>query len=89
MITVVETFSVLGKSNIEGIEVLARQFHSISMNVKKKQCDVLAQRKHEFDKDFADFMAQIVNLEVCILSCCLLLYQMSSPPPANKPPKDL
>ncbi|XP_071768037.1 dynein axonemal heavy chain 8-like [Centroberyx gerrardi] len=63
MITMVKTFSVLGQSNIEGIEILARQFQNISVNVKKKQYDILAPREAEFEVDFAEFMTQICNLE--------------------------
>lgn len=64
-----KTFESLGKSNIEGIEILARQFHTISMNVKRKQYDMLAPRTAEFETDFAKFMTQISHIEVCILSC--------------------
>ena len=60
-------FESLGKSNIEGIEILARQFHTVSMNVKRKQNDVLAPRTAEFEMDFAKFMVQISNIEVCII----------------------
>ena len=64
-----KTFESLGKSNIEGIEILARQFHTISMNVKRKQYDMLVPRTAEFEADFAKFMTQISHIEVNILSC--------------------
>lgn len=63
-----KTFESLGKSNIEGIEILARQFHTISMNLKRKQYDMLAPRTAEFETDFTKFMSQISNIEVCIIS---------------------
>ncbi|XP_044223058.1 dynein axonemal heavy chain 8-like [Thunnus albacares] len=63
IITVFKTFESLGKSNIEGIEILARQFHTISMNVKRKQYDMLAPRTAEFEADFAKFMTQISHIE--------------------------
>lgn len=66
-----KNFESLGKSNIEGIEVLARQFHTVSMNLKRKQYDMLAPRTVEFEMDFAKFMAQISHIEVCIMSFCL------------------
>ena len=69
IITVFKTYESLSKSNIEGIEVLARQFHTISMNVKRKQYDMLAPRTAEFETDFAKFMTQVSHIEVCILSC--------------------
>lgn len=69
IITVFKTYECLGKSNIEGIEVLARQFHTVSMNVKRKQYDMLAPRTAEFETDFAKFMTQVSHIEVCISSC--------------------
>nr|XP_014354015.1 PREDICTED: dynein heavy chain 8, axonemal-like [Latimeria chalumnae] len=64
MITAVQTFSALGKSTIEGIDVLATKFQSIYQNVKKKQYDILDPRKAEFETDFIDFGNQIYQLEV-------------------------
>uniref|UniRef100_A0A8C9XCP5 Dynein axonemal heavy chain 8 n=1 Tax=Sander lucioperca TaxID=283035 RepID=A0A8C9XCP5_SANLU len=63
IITVFKMFGSLGKSNIEGIEILARQFHTVSMNLKRKQYDMLAPRTVEFETDFAKFMAQIGHIE--------------------------
>ncbi|KAM6954364.1 dynein axonemal heavy chain 8-like [Aplochiton taeniatus] len=63
MITAVKTFSVLGNSTIEGIDTLAGKFQNIYLTMKKKQYDILAPRKAEFEVDFADFMSQIGNLE--------------------------
>ncbi|KAG8014343.1 Dynein heavy chain 8 [Nibea albiflora] len=63
IIAVFKTFESLGKSNIEGIAVLARNFHTVSMNMKRKQYDMLAPRGHEFETDFAKFMVQISHLE--------------------------
>ncbi|XP_027145030.1 dynein heavy chain 8, axonemal isoform X2 [Larimichthys crocea] len=63
IITVFKTFESLGKSNIEGIAVLARNFHTVSMNIKRKQYDMLAPKGAEFEMDFAKFMVQISNLE--------------------------
>ncbi|KAM9553974.1 dynein axonemal heavy chain 8-like [Salvelinus alpinus] len=63
MITAVKTFSVLGQSTIEGIDTLASKFQNIYLTMKKKQYDILAPRKAEFEVDFAEFMVQISNLE--------------------------
>ncbi|TKS79492.1 Dynein heavy chain 8, axonemal [Collichthys lucidus] len=63
ILTVFKTFESLGKSNIEGIAVLARNFHTISMNIKRKQYDMLAPRGAEFEMDLAKFMVQTSNLE--------------------------
>lgn len=64
MITAVKTFSVLGVSTIEGIDTLAGKFQNMYLTMKKKQYDILAPRKAEFEVDFAEFMTQMNNLEV-------------------------
>lgn len=68
-----KTFESLNKSNIEGIEILARQFNTIAMNMKSKQYDMLAPRSAEFGADFVKFTEQIRYIEVCIFvhSLCL------------------
>ncbi|KAM6989324.1 dynein axonemal heavy chain 8-like [Tautogolabrus adspersus] len=63
IITVFKKFEPLAKSNIEGIENLARQFHTISMNLKRKQNDMLSPVSAEFETDFAKFMTQISQFE--------------------------
>ncbi|XP_034008681.1 dynein heavy chain 8, axonemal-like [Trematomus bernacchii] len=63
IITLFKMFEPLGKSNIEGIEILARQFHTVSMNLKRKQYDMLAPRTIEFESDFTKFIAQIGHIE--------------------------
>lgn len=65
MITEVKTFSVLGKSTIEGIDTLAGKFQNVYFTMKKKQYDILAPRKAEFEVDFAEFMSQMSNIKVC------------------------
>ncbi|XP_068458453.1 dynein axonemal heavy chain 8-like [Clinocottus analis] len=62
IITVFKNFQSLEKSNIEGIEILARTFHTVSMNVKMMQYDILVPRI-EFETDFTKFMTQISNIE--------------------------
>ncbi|KAI9544461.1 hypothetical protein NQZ68_001334 [Dissostichus eleginoides] len=62
-------FEPLGKSNIEGIEILARQFHTVSMNLKRKQYDMLAPRTIEFESDFTKFIAQIGHIERLNIPC--------------------
>lgn len=66
-------FESLNKSNIEGIESLARLFNTIAMNLKRKQYDMLAPRSAEFEADFVKFTEQICYIEVCIVvySLCL------------------
>uniref|UniRef100_A0AAX7VFT7 AAA+ ATPase domain-containing protein n=1 Tax=Astatotilapia calliptera TaxID=8154 RepID=A0AAX7VFT7_ASTCA len=63
IITVFKTFESLNKSNIEGIESLARQFNTIAMNLKRKQYDMLAPRSAEFEANFVKFTEQICYIE--------------------------
>ncbi|KAF3858031.1 hypothetical protein F7725_011232 [Dissostichus mawsoni] len=75
IITLFKMFEPLGKSNIEGIEILARQFHTVSMNLKRKQYDMLAPRTIEFESDFTKFIAQIGHIENqlrAFMSSCFL-----------------
>lgn len=72
MITAIRTFSVLSKSTIEGIDTIASKFQNIYFTMKKKQYDFLAPRKAEFEVDFAEFMTQMNNLEVCKILSVLL-----------------
>ncbi|XP_069420363.1 dynein axonemal heavy chain 8 [Ovis canadensis] len=66
MITIVQTYSTLNNSTIEGIDILAIKFKNIHQGVKKKQYDILDPRRTEFDTDFLDFMTKISALEVQI-----------------------
>ena len=64
MITIVQTYSALSNSPIEGIDIMAIKFKNIYQGVKKKQYDILDPRRTEFDMDFLDFTAKIKALEV-------------------------
>ncbi|CAI9168324.1 unnamed protein product [Rangifer tarandus platyrhynchus] len=66
MITIVQTYSALNNSTIEGIDIIAIKFKGIYQGVKKKQYDILDPRRTEFDTDFLDFMTKINALEVQI-----------------------
>ncbi|XP_053918562.1 dynein axonemal heavy chain 8 isoform X2 [Cuculus canorus] len=66
VLTVIQTFSALSQSTIEGIDILAVKFKNIYQSFQKKQCDILDPRKSEFDVDFLNFMAKIEELEVQI-----------------------
>uniref|UniRef100_A0A8D0Y4U9 AAA+ ATPase domain-containing protein n=1 Tax=Sus scrofa TaxID=9823 RepID=A0A8D0Y4U9_PIG len=66
MITIVQTYSALSNSTIEGIDIMAIKFKNIYQGVKKKQYDILDPRRTEFDTDFLDFMTKINGLEVQI-----------------------
>ncbi|KAM6185105.1 dynein axonemal heavy chain 8 [Rhynchocyon petersi] len=66
MITVVQTYTALSNSTIEGIDIMAIKFKNIYQGVKKKQYDILDPRRTEFETDFLDFMTKINGLEVQI-----------------------
>ncbi|XP_045150713.1 dynein axonemal heavy chain 8 [Echinops telfairi] len=66
MITIVQTYSALSNSTIEGIDILAIKFKNIYQGVKKKQYDILDPRRTEFETDFLEFMSKISSLEVQI-----------------------
>ena len=74
MLTVVKTFSVLGQSTIEGIEILAREFQNILINVKRRKYNILSPSDKEFEAAFVDFMAQTDRLEVCVYVCNTFKY---------------
>ncbi|XP_035999780.1 dynein heavy chain 8, axonemal [Fundulus heteroclitus] len=63
IIRVFGTFESLGKSKIEGIDNLARQFQNVSLNLKRKHYDLLDPKMTEFDADFVKFMAEISLIE--------------------------
>nr|KAF6461745.1 dynein axonemal heavy chain 8 [Molossus molossus] len=66
MITIVQTYSALNSSTIEGIDIMAIKFKNIHHGVKKKEYDILDPRRTEFDTDFSGFMSKISALEVQI-----------------------
>ncbi|XP_016518823.1 dynein heavy chain 8, axonemal [Poecilia formosa] len=78
IMSVFKTFESLGKSKIEGIEVLARQFQNVSTNLKRKQYDILSPKMTEFDGDFVKFMNEISlienKLQVFMSSCFSKIY---------------
>ncbi|XP_073740929.1 dynein axonemal heavy chain 8 [Callorhinus ursinus] len=66
MITIVQTYSALSNSTIEGIDIMSIKFKNIYQGVKKKQYDILDPRRTEFDTDFSEFMTKINGLEIQI-----------------------
>lgn len=63
VISVVKMFESLEKSNIEGIEILARQFHAVYMDMKRTTFDMLASGTAEFETAFVKFMVKINQIE--------------------------
>ena len=55
MLNIIETYSVLSLSHIEGIEVISNRFQLVIAGMKKKPYDLLDQRKGEFNTDFEEF----------------------------------
>ncbi|XP_072296528.1 dynein axonemal heavy chain 8-like [Eucyclogobius newberryi] len=63
VISVFKTFETLLESKLEGIESFAKQFNTMSSNLRGKQYDILAPNNSEFDPDFSKFMDHISELE--------------------------
>ena len=63
MATIIEHFSVLKESRIEGIDTLATRFGHIVSAVKKRPYNPLDHRKMEFVVDFEEFQRQVSELE--------------------------
>ena len=55
MLLLIETYSSLGRSHIEGIEVMNSRFQLLVAGMKKKPYDLLDQRKSDFDADLEEF----------------------------------
>ena len=60
----IETYSILHVSKIEGIDVIGARFETIYKNMKKKPYDILDHRKIDFDHDFDDFKRYISEIDV-------------------------
>ena len=64
MLLSIKTYSTLGLSHIEGIETLHSRFQLIISGMKKKQYDILDQRKTDFDADFEEFKRMALDIRV-------------------------
>ncbi|WAQ93677.1 DYH8-like protein, partial [Mya arenaria] len=58
----ISNFSSLAESKIEGLDPYSNRFQLIFTSIKKKQYDVLDQRKLDFDLDYDDFRRQLADL---------------------------
>ncbi|XP_049624319.1 dynein axonemal heavy chain 5 [Suncus etruscus] len=57
-----DTYSVLQDSKIEGLEDIITKYQGIVATIKKKEYNVLDQRKMDFDEDYKEFCKQINDL---------------------------
>ena len=64
MLHLIDTYSVLAESKIEGIEPIVNKYQLIYTGIKKKPYDILDHRKLEFDHDYVEFKKQMNDLEV-------------------------
>ena len=67
MFHIIATYSTLGLSNIEGIDVIHSRFQLSVSGMKKKGYDILDQRKSDFDADFEEFKRQVEDIKVSFL----------------------
>ena len=71
MLQLIEVYSSLGLSHIEGIETLHSRFQLLVSGMKKKQYDVLDQRKTDFDADFEEFKRGALDIRVSRNVLCM------------------
>ena len=64
MFHIIETYSSLGNSHIEGIEVMSGRFQILVATMRKKPYDLLDQRKSDFDADLEEFKR--LTLEILV-----------------------
>ncbi|XP_073412523.1 dynein axonemal heavy chain 8 [Dendrobates tinctorius] len=63
ILSIVQTYSTLSKSTIEGIDCFNERFTTIYQDIKRRTHNILDMKKAEFDADFTDFIQQINDLE--------------------------
>lgn len=68
VVEVIQQFSVLKESHIEGIDSLTTRFGHLVSSIKKKPYNPLDHRKMEFQVDYEDFKRQITELEELLCS---------------------
>lgn len=74
MLEIINTFSVLGRSNIEGIDVIHSRFQLIVTAMKKKSYNLLDHRKRDFYDDFDEFKRSIQDILVSF--CCSVIQNL-------------
>jgi len=78
MLHIIETYSSLGHSHIEGIELIHNRFLFNVAGMKKKPYDLLDQRKSDFDTDLEEFKKVtgdiLVSHTILFASCYELTY---------------
>ena len=64
MLQTIDVYLSLGLSHVEGIDTLHSRFQLIVSGMKKKQYDILDQRKSEFEADFEEFKRMTLDIRV-------------------------
>ena len=72
MFHIIDTYSKLGQSHIEGIEVQHSRFQLLIAGMKKKSYDPLEHRKSDYDSDFEEFKRGAADIEVSLHSAPVL-----------------
>ena len=73
--TILNTYSTLSLSNIEGLEQLNSRFQLAANTIMKKPYDVLEYRKKEFAEDYDEFKRQVKDVQVCFFYFTLIKYR--------------
>nr|XP_024659567.1 dynein heavy chain 5, axonemal [Maylandia zebra] len=68
MASTLESLAALQSMKVEGVEKICVRYQTIVSTTESKTCDVLDQRKLEFDRDYADFQLQVQSVFQCLRS---------------------
>ena len=68
VVEIIQQFSVLRKSRIEGIDALNTRFGHMASSIKKKPYNPLDHRKMEFQGDYDEFVRQVSELQDVLCS---------------------
>ena len=74
----VQEYSTIKQSRIEGLEPLAGKFNQMTTTFKKKPYSPLDHRKTEFISDYREFQHQIHDLGESLYTCMISTFKKVS-----------
>lgn len=66
MFTTIDQFNSLPMNKLDGLNTIIIQFNNIIKDFKLKRHDLLEYYSHKFDRDYVEFNAKIIDLEVLL-----------------------
>lgn len=66
MFTTIDQFNSLPENKLDGLNAIIDQFRNIVREFKLKRHDLLEYYSHKFDRDFVEFNARIIDLELSL-----------------------